>query len=273
MTVSSRVLAAGDGWRVHDVICTHGPQDRPFEEQHASVSIAAVTAGTFQYRTRQGAAMLVPGALLLGNAGACFECGHTHGTGDRCLAFHLTPGFFEAVACEVPGIHNISFTAPSLAPLPDLMPLFADAESAREDCDSSAFEELTLRIAVAAASLTGEAPPSSRRVAARDERRIAEAVRHIEREAHEPLTLTALARDANMSAYHFLRTFRRIVGMTPHQFVLRTRMHRAALRLRGSADPITAIAYENGFNDLSTFNRRFRRLMGMSPGGYRARGR
>ena len=58
--------------------------------------------------------------------------------------------------------------------------------------------------------------------------------------------------------------------MTPHQFVLRTRLHRAAVRLRRSDETISAIAFDAGFNDLSTFNRRFRRLMGASPGAYRA---
>ena len=75
-----------------------------------------------------------------------------------------------------------------------------------------------------------------------------------------------------MSPYHFLRTFRQVVGMTPHQFVLRTRMHRAAVRLRRSDAPVSAVAFDAGFNDLSTFNRRFRRLMGVSPSVYRACG-
>jgi AraC-like DNA-binding protein len=59
--------------------------------------------------------------------------------------------------------------------------------------------------------------------------------------------------------------------MTPHQFVLRTRLHRAAVRLRRSDDPISVIAFDAGFNDLSTFNRRFRRVIGASPGDFRAR--
>lgn len=75
-----------------------------------------------------------------------------------------------------------------------------------------------------------------------------------------------------MSAYHFLRTFRNLVRMTPHQYLLHVRMNRAAVRLRLSDEPISSIAYEAGFNDLSTFNRRFRRLIGASPGAYRKRG-
>jgi AraC family transcriptional regulator len=72
-----------------------------------------------------------------------------------------------------------------------------------------------------------------------------------------------------MSPYHFLRTFRQVVGMTPHQFVLRTRLHRAAVRLRRSDESVSAIAFDAGFNDLSTFNRRFRRVIGVSPSAYR----
>src|SRR6185436_6442988 len=71
-------LARGDGWSVDDVICTSGPEDRPFEERHSRVSIAVVAAGTFQYRSTNGRATLTPGSILLGSAGQCFECGHDH---------------------------------------------------------------------------------------------------------------------------------------------------------------------------------------------------
>jgi AraC-like DNA-binding protein len=103
----------------------------------------------------------------------------------------------------------------------------------------------------------------------RDEGRISEALRRIEAHAEEPLALADLAREAGMSPFHFLRTFRQVAGMTPHQYVLRARLSRAAVRLRTSHEPISAMAFDAGFGDLSTFNRRFRRLMGCSPGAYR----
>ena len=43
------------------------------------------------------------------------------------------------------------------------------------------------------------------------------------------------------------------------------------MRVRRTTDPISAIAYEAGFNDLSTFNCCFRRIMGMTPGAWRKR--
>src|SRR5262245_62715126 len=114
----ARVLASGPGWSVSDVVCTAGPRDRPYEERHETVSIAAVTAGSFQYRTDGGRAVLAPGGILLGNAGACFECGHEHGIGDRCLAFSFTPALLETIVSHIPGARRPTFEVPHLPPLP-----------------------------------------------------------------------------------------------------------------------------------------------------------
>jgi AraC-like DNA-binding protein len=65
-------------------------------------------------------------------------------------------------------------------------------------------------------------------------------------------------------------TFRTLVGMTPHQFILHTRMKRAAVSLRRTSENVSAIAFAAGFGDLSTFNRRFQRIFGSSPSAYRA---
>ena len=267
MAVTTNIVAEGLGWQVRDVACDSGPRDKAFEEQHRDVSIALVTHGSFQYRTRAGSAVLVPGSLLLGNAGACFECGHEHAPGDRCLAFHITPQCFEDTVAAA-GATTTKFDRPALPPLPQLTPIFAAAESARDRHDSGAFEEIMLRLSGAVALLL---TPARRRAtpSARDERRVSLAARRIEAEADSKLTIAALAREAAMSPYHFLRTFRQVVGLTPHQYILRTRLSRAALRLCAGDEPVAAIAYDAGFNDLSTFNRRFRRLMGTTPSEYR----
>ncbi len=60
--------------------------------------------------------------------------------------------------------------------------------------------------------------------------------------------------------------------MTPYQFILRTRLHNAAIALRRSGQPVLDVALDAGFADLSTFNRRFRATMGVTPGAYRRSG-
>ncbi|MDX8517587.1 helix-turn-helix transcriptional regulator [Mesorhizobium dulcispinae] len=271
MATTGKNLASGPGWQVSDVICTARAGDRPFEEQHRSFCIAAVTRGTFRYRTRQGTAVLAPGAILLGNPGACYECGHEHGAGDRCLSFHFSPAYIESLVAGAPGAKRLGFAGPRLPPLPALAPLLAQAEAAREMADSEAFEELGLRIAGAVIGAAADTPEVARTPSRRDQKRVAEAVRLIELNAERPLSLAELADGAATSPYHFLRTFRHVAGMTPYQFLLRTRLHRAAVRLRASDEAISTIAFDAGFNDLSTFNRRFRRKMGEAPGAYRAK--
>jgi AraC family transcriptional regulator len=269
MSISAQTLASGAGWSVCDVVCDHGPRDRAFVEEHAETTIAAVMQGSFQYRTRAGSAVLVPGSLLLGNAGSCFECGHEHAQGDRCLAFHFTPAFFESIAVCAPGVRSTKFNCASMPPASELIGLFAEAEVARDERNMAALEELATRLAGAVLMIAADRATSACRPSVRDERRITMAVRRIEAQADEPLGLNILAQEAAMSPYHFLRTFRQVTGMTPHQYVLHTRLYRAAQRLRASVDPVSMIAYGAGFNDLATFNRRFRRLIGVTPSAFR----
>jgi AraC-like DNA-binding protein len=156
--------------------------------------------------------------------------------------------------------------------VPSLIPVLAAAEAARDAEDATELEEQALQLVgvVASALVAAKRDAAAAAPSDRDQRRVTTALRRIESNAHEPLSLIGLAREAAMSPYHFLRTFRAVVGMTPHQFVLRTRLHRAAAQLRRSNDDISTIALANGFNDLSTFNRRFRRVTGKTPTAYRA---
>jgi AraC family transcriptional regulator len=270
MALKVQILAAGQGWSVRDVACDYGPHDHCFVEEHAETAISAVVRGTFQYRTQAGAATLVPGSLLLGNAASSFECGHEYAQGDRCLAFHFAPSFFETIAAGVTGARTTRFPYPGIPPMNELIAILAQAEVARDERDTAALEEIAIRVAGAALTLTADKRASARTPSAADERRITRAVRRINGESDGMLTLNALAHESSMSPYHFLRTFRQVTGMTPHQYLLLARLHRAATQLRSSTDAISTVAYRAGFSDLATFNRRFRRLIGATPSAYRA---
>jgi AraC family transcriptional regulator len=267
MTMRSRLLASGRGWTAHDIACSAGPGDRPFEERHEGVCVAAVTEGTFECRTMHGKVTLAPGALLLGDAGGCYECSHQHATGDRCLSFNFSPDWFDDLAATLPGMRRSTFARPHLPPSVCHLPLIAAAIAARDD--AAELEEIALRIAAAALAGAVGSAGRSRAPNERDRRRVTDALRRIETSSHETFSLEELARSAGMSPYHFLRTFRAVAGVTPHQFLLMRRLARAAERLRRTDLPVAAIAFDAGFGDLSTFNRRFRRVMGVTPRAYR----
>ncbi len=94
----------------------------------------------------------------------------------------------------------------------------------------------------------------------------------IEARAHEPLDLAVLAAEAGLSLYHYLRMFSSVLGVTPHQYLLRCRLRRAAkLLAREPQRAITEVALEAGFADLSNFVRTFGRAAGVSPSRFRQR--
>lgn len=272
MSARARIIASGPGWRVADVVCTATPRERPFEEEHESVCVALVTSGTFRYRASHGTAILSPGSILLGNPGNCFECGHDHSRGDRCLAFHFHGDLFERITAVLPGAKTDAFQRASLPALPRLAAIAARAEAMRDAGDAVALGELALEIAAEALTTANDHPPIMATPTGRDERRVSDAVRLIESDADQTISLQRLAGETATSPYHFLRSFRAVTGMTPYQYLLRTRLHRAAVRLKTSDEAVSSIAYEAGFNDLATFNRRFRKIIGQPPTVYR-RGR
>ena len=269
----ARVLAQGDGWNVADVVCTSGPQDRPFEERHSHFCIAIVAAGTFQYRSdcRSGAReLMTPGSLFLGNAGRLFECGHEHSMGDRCVSFGYAPEYFERLAADA-GTRGTSpaFRALRVPPLRTLSPLLARACSGLTGSVNAPWEELSIQLAAQVVQLTGGFLPDPAATSRSAVARVTRAIRKIEHHPDGDLTLGSLAREAGLSPYHFLRTFQSLTGVTPHQYVLRARLRAAAMRLAIEPAKVLDIALECGFGDVSNFNHAFHAEFCVSPRVYR----
>jgi AraC-like DNA-binding protein len=86
----------------------------------------------------------------------------------------------------------------------------------------------------------------------------------------EPLDVAALARVARASPAHFIRTFRRAFGETPHQYLLTRRMERAAALLRDTDHSVARVCMEVGLSSVGSFTTSFRRVVGMTPTAYRA---
>lgn len=84
----------------------------------------------------------------------------------------------------------------------------------------------------------------------------------------QDLTLDELAQEARLSRYHFLRAFRREVGVTPHAYLTSRRIV-AAKRLLAGDQPLSEVALACGFYDQSHFSRAFKGCTGVTPGQYR----
>ncbi len=265
-----RPIAQQRQWSLTEYVCTAGPHDRPFEERHDRVSMALVTSGTFRYRTDTGEGTLYPGAFLLGNAGACYECGHEHSHGDRCLALQVDRELFAEVASGASGSNRSQFRS---ALLPARSQFAAISVSLLQPCASIiALEQAVLSVieTIVRAAATNHTPP--RKPSPLATRRMPRVLEYIEAGLQKNLNLLELSELAAMSKYHFLRTFRHATGLTPHQYILGRRLRRAAMALRTTLTPVAQIAADQGFGDLSTFNDTFRRVMGLTPSAFRASG-
>ncbi len=81
-------------------------------------------------------------------------------------------------------------------------------------------------------------------------------------------SIEEMAKNALISKYHFIRSFKAEVGLTPHQFQLQNRI-RKAQRLMHNAETITEVALTTGFCDQSHFIKQFKKQVGLSPSTYK----
>jgi AraC-like DNA-binding protein len=103
-------------------------------------------------------------------------------------------------------------------------------------------------------------------------RRMLRARDAMDRTFAEPLCIPRLARMAEVSQAHFIRTFRATFGETPHRYLQRRRVERAMFLLRSTDRSVTDICLDVGFNSLGTFSRTFQDIVGESPTSFRQRG-
>lgn len=249
-----------------NVTCTLGRRDKPYPEAHESTTwtIALVRRGAFRYRaaSTNRAHDLRPGWLLLGPPNAGFECSHESDAGDECTSLAISQEVLLDVASHGPAVLS---APPALPPHPRVTALL---ERARRHPDVDV-DELAFLVTEAVVARTSGAPIADIYCYHSHISRVRDALDRIESTCQEPLSLTKLADWAGISPFHFLRVFRRVTGTTPHQYLLGTRVRLAIRMLLDTERPVTEIAYEVGFEDLSNFVRTFHRLVGCSPGVYR----
>jgi AraC-like DNA-binding protein len=249
---------------VVDYRCDAAPGDTPFREMYHRSCVSYVRKGSFGYRYRGEAFELVAGSVLAGRTGDEYLCTHDHVCGDECLSFQFGPETVEAI-CDKAEIWRIG----ALPPLPELMVLGELAQAAADGRSDIDVDEVAILFATRFVETVSGRKRGSLPVQARDRRRAVEAALWIDAHAHEPIDLEGAASEAGLSAFHFLRLFRDVLGVTPHQYLLRSRLRRAARLLADADRSITDVAFDVGFGDLSNFVRTFHRAAGVSPRGFR----
>ena len=258
--MTSTTLLARPSITVSDFRCSAAPGDKPFVEQHGSHSISYVRKGSFGYHSRGHSHELVAGSFLIGLPGAEFICTHDHVCGDECLSFFLAPELVETI-----GERSKAWQVGAAPPLSELMVLGELAQAAAEGRSDIGLDEIGHLLASRLVEVvTGERRKKAM-VTARDRRRAVETALWLDAHSDRPIDLDHAAAEAGVSPFHFLRLFARVLGVTPHQYLVRSRLRHAARLLAEDDRDVTDIAYDVGFGDLSNFVRTFHRAAGVSP--------
>jgi AraC-like DNA-binding protein len=254
-------LHSGDGLDVYDYRCAYGPGDRPFAESHRRYLLAYVRKGSFGLKAQGRTHDLVAGSLMVGYPGDEYTCTHEHhACGDECLAFHYS----QALVDEL-GAARAPWREGAVPPLAELMVLGELAQAAASgDCDVG-LDELAMLFVARVQAVFSNGKAKKTQVSPADRRRAVEAALWLDEHCHEDVDLKAAARQASLSPFHFLRVFAKAIGVTPHQYLLRARLRRAARLLAERERSVTDIALDVGFADLSNFCRTFHRAAGVPP--------
>ena len=98
---------------------------------------------------------------------------------------------------------------------------------------------------------------------------VGRALRHIEANLDQRITIATLAAQVGLSAAHFSRAFRGSLGMAPYAFVQHRRLERARDMMLGSSLGLSEIALACGFCDQPHLTNQFQRQAGISPAAWR----
>jgi AraC family transcriptional regulator len=259
----ARTLLKSDALTVIDFRCDSGPHSVPFVEYHSAYSLSFVRRGGFGYKFRGQLFDLVPGSVLAGRPGEEYICTHDHLCGDECLSFQFSADTVDGI-----GRGARDWRQPCLPPMPELMLLGELADSVAERESDVGLDEVAVMVAdrytrvIRGCDDRPALHPKARRHAVT-------AAAWMDEHAAEAIDLARTSRRAGLSPYHFLRLFSTVIGVTPHQYLVRARLRRAARLLAADDRPITDVALDSGFTDLSNFVRTFHRAAGVSPRGFR----
>jgi AraC-like DNA-binding protein len=258
-------LFAGGPLAVIDYRCEAKPHERPYAEQHERYSVSYVRKGSFSVRARGNEFELVAGSLFVGFPGDEFVCTHDHHVcGDECLSIQLAPELAESI-----GDRDASWRGVAIPPLPQMMVLGELAQSVADGKSDMGLEEVALILAARFVETVESGRRKLPNGLARDRRRAVDAAHWIDAHSRHDIDLGRIARESGLSMFHFLRVFANALGVTPHQYLVRSRLRHAARLLADAERSVTDIAFDVGFADLSNFVRSFHRAAGVSPRAFR----
>jgi AraC-like DNA-binding protein len=225
---------------------------------HPWIEVAWVESGCAVYRVDGEEIRIGPGGAMI--VPAQTEHQTTIFAGTRAGSIGLEPAVLAEVADEV-GVRSVRTSAVSAgARIAQIGRMLSNEIGSNEPAEAILLDSLATALAVEALRLG----PFGRAESARDAR-IRRVIDCIHTRYAERLSAEELAQVAGLSRFHFMRTFRRETGKSPHHYLQEVRINAAAQLLKRGRVNVTEAALSVGFTDLGRFSRAFKRQVGLRP--------
>lgn len=273
--------------RIVDFQCRNREAGDSRPEYVDSFSINFTRRGSFGYRAGREAFDIHSGVILFERAGTERVVNHRHGSiKDECTSLELTEEFTNETVEEWARVDSGAarrFTfdrSSSVMPTtPRLEYLHASVvHAAQATAHASGLKTDVLLVALL--QELGQALTSGETVSRLDEKLKGRHLETIDRARsfitanfQTELSLSAIARHARVSVFHFSRLFKRFTSRSPYQYLIDVRLRHAALLLRHTSLSVTEVCYDSGFNSFEHFIAAFKQSYSTSPKKFRQQAR
>jgi len=103
-------------------------------------------------------------------------------------------------------------------------------------------------------------------------RQVIQAKHFIDNNFTNNITLDDICKEAYISKFHLIRSFRKLYGATPYQYLTSLRVNKARALLRNNVS-VTEVCYSVGFESPTTFAGFFKKMVGTGPSAYKTSAR
>lgn len=265
---------------VMDVVCHHAASPCGEEEQASGHRVIFVRRGVFVMHFEDGRRAQVvaePVHAVLLNRGDPYRVSHPVNGGDECTSIDFAADTaldvvraFDPAASDAPETPFALPRAPVAADgwlrLRGLRRALLDGGSAGALAVEEEALVLLARLVHDGFAAHGPRRPLQRAGTARQRHRLIEHTREVlASEPGRPHTLASIARQVHSSPFHLTRTFREMLGVPLHQYLLQLRLTVALDRMDQGERTLSALALDLGFSSHSHFTTAFRRHFGVTP--------
>jgi len=195
----------------------------------------------------------------------CYKL-HSYSTskGWECLWCHFdgitARSYYNSIVSRLGNVFSMPDTYPVLSKLTSILKIFYSGALVREPLLSKYLTDI----------LTEFLLYTPMNIHTRNYANIAEEIiTYINEHFKEDITVEELAARAGLSQYHFIRTFKKETGFTPHEYIVNTRIATAKYLLKNTRLSVKDICFSTGFSCESVFCGAFKRHQGMTPAQYR----